>query len=383
MKKKILSLLLCAVMAVTMLAACGGNGAGNTEQGGDESGKIVLDIYAQYADDDTKVPYDYAVEKLKEKYPNVELNLIIQAQDDGTTLKTMAATGQLPDIFQANTDIINTLRETNQVMVLNDVADKTGFSAKLFESCKGLAYAEDGNMYAFPYAGDEYVLWYYNKALFDQYGLSVPTTYDELLNCIGGHLNPYTYLIKIPDLNISKDYIYSSNKISIDASSDIKDTVTYKLNIDNSKEIEAVHSSKVVNDLLDYTTIKNMHQGTKMHEIMESIDLVNPNFDGIEPWMINHIKYFLSLDILKGIENAKVYKEYEFSFTTDKKYHGIIDLLIVSENCIRIVDYKLKNINDLEYIKQINGYIDYVKSISYSNVEGYIYSLIDQTIKKI
>jgi raffinose/stachyose/melibiose transport system substrate-binding protein len=39
-------------------------------------------------------------------------------------------------------------------------------------------------MYAFPYAGDEYVLWYYNKALFAEYGLEVPTTYEELINCI-------------------------------------------------------------------------------------------------------------------------------------------------------------------------------------------------------
>ena len=194
MKKKILSLLLCTAMAVTLLAGCGSKEAAPeasapaeeaaTEEAEVSDEKVVLDIYAQYADDDTKVPYDYAVEKLAEEYPNVELNLIVQAQDDGTTLKTMAATGQMPDIFQANTDIINTLRETNQVMVLNDVAEKTGFAGKLFESCKGLAYAEDGNMYAFPYAGDEYVLWYYNKALFAEYGLEVPTTYDELVNCI-------------------------------------------------------------------------------------------------------------------------------------------------------------------------------------------------------
>lgn len=195
MKKKILSLLLCTAMAVTLLAGCGGKKEAApeasapaeeaaTEEAEVSDEKVVLDIYAQYADDDTKVPYDYAVEKLADKYPNVELNLIVQAQDDGTTLKTMAATGQLPDIFQANTDIINTLRETNQVMVLNDVAEKTGFAGKLFESCKGLAYAEDGNMYAFPYAGDEYVLWYYNKALFAEYGLEVPKTYEDLVNCI-------------------------------------------------------------------------------------------------------------------------------------------------------------------------------------------------------
>ena len=186
MKKKVLSMLLATVMILTLLAGCGSK---DSEQQGSEGSegsgdKIVLDIYAQYADDDTKVPYDYAVEELKTAFPEVELNLIVQAQDDGTTLKTMAATGQLPDIFQANTDIINTLRETNQVMVLNDVANETGFASKIFESCKGLAYAEDGNMYAFPYAGDEYVLWYYNKALFQQYNLEVPTTYAELLNCI-------------------------------------------------------------------------------------------------------------------------------------------------------------------------------------------------------
>ena len=192
MKKRILSLLLCTAMAVTMLTACGSKEAPEVaapkEEVAAENGatdeKVVLDIYAQYADDDTKIPYDYAVEQLATEYPNVELNLIVQAQDDGATLKTMAASGQLPDIFQANTDIINTLRETNQVMVLNDVADKTGFADKLFESCKGLAYAEDGNMYAFPYAGDEYVLWYYNKALFTEYNLEVPTTYEELVNCV-------------------------------------------------------------------------------------------------------------------------------------------------------------------------------------------------------
>ena len=198
MKKKVLSLLLCTAMAMSTLAGCGSKEEATQAEASkevveskEEAGttdapaeKVVLDIYAQYADDDTKVPYDYALEKLAEAYPNVELNLIVQAQDDGTTLKTMAATGQLPDIFQANTDIINTLKATNQVMLLNDVADKTGFSDRLFDSCESLAYDEEGNMYAFPYAGDEYVLWYYNKALFAENNLEVPTTYEELVNCI-------------------------------------------------------------------------------------------------------------------------------------------------------------------------------------------------------
>lgn len=155
--------------------------AADAEASGD---KITLDIYTQYADDDTKVPYDYAVEQLAEAYPNVELNLIVQAQDDGQTLKTLAGTGQLPDIYQASTDLINTFRESEQIMVLNDVAESTGFLDKLYDANKDLAYAEDGNIYAFPFSGQEYVLWYYNKALFADAGLEVPKTYDDLLNCI-------------------------------------------------------------------------------------------------------------------------------------------------------------------------------------------------------
>lgn len=198
MKKKLISALLCVSMVAGLLAGCGSNKSNKsdnvaggaaatesaTESGTDSGEKVTLSIYAQYADDDTKVPYDYAVKELKKAYPNVELNMIVQSQDDGQTLKTLAATGQLPDIFQAGTEIINTLRATGQVMKLNDVAKETGYLDKVYDNCKELVYADDGNIYAFPYAGQEYVLWYYNKALFDKCGLQIPKTYDELQNCV-------------------------------------------------------------------------------------------------------------------------------------------------------------------------------------------------------
>ena len=154
MKKRILSALTCLTVAATTIVGCGSQApAGTTDTPAAEASvetkteekaetaetsgdKVTLSIYTQYADDDTKVPYDYAVEQLKEAYPNVELNLIVQAQDDGQTLKTLAATGQLPDIYQASTDLINTFRESNQIMVLNDVAKSTGFLDKLYDANK-------------------------------------------------------------------------------------------------------------------------------------------------------------------------------------------------------------------------------------------------------
>lgn len=175
MKKKVLSVLLCTSMVAGLMAGCGGQ---------KDDGKVHLKIYAQYADDDTKIPYDYAAAAVKEKYPNVELELVIQAQDDGATLDTLASTGQLPDIFQSNTNIINTFRETNQVMQLDDIAKSSGYLDKVIDTNKELVYSDDGHIYCFPYAGNEYVLWYYNKEVFAKYNLEVPTTYEELLNCV-------------------------------------------------------------------------------------------------------------------------------------------------------------------------------------------------------
>lgn len=165
--RKWLSLLLVAAMMLALVSATAAE-------------KVKLTIYAQYADEDTKVPYDYAVGKLAEAFPEVELELIIQAQDDGATLLALAAAKNLPDIYQTGSGILATFRNSKQIMVLDEVAASTGFIDKVYENSKDFLYADDGHIYAFPYAGQEYVLWYCNKALFEQAGLEIPTTFEEL-----------------------------------------------------------------------------------------------------------------------------------------------------------------------------------------------------------
>ena len=146
--------------------------------------KVTLKIYAQYSDDDTKIPYDYAVEQLAIDYPNVTLELDVQAQDDGVKLQTYAATGNLPDIFQVGLSQIETFKESGNIMILDDVAKSTGFLDRAHPSSENIIYNEDGHIYAFPYAGNELVLWYYNKALFTEFDVKVPETYEELLTAI-------------------------------------------------------------------------------------------------------------------------------------------------------------------------------------------------------
>jgi hypothetical protein len=50
---------------------------------------------------------------------------------------------------------------------------------------------------------------------------------------------------------------------------------------------------------------------------------------------------------------------------------------------IDIIDYKLKNTVDENYIKQLNGYKEYINSISNKPVNTYLYSIIDEEIKEV
>ncbi len=185
MKINKLTVRLASALAASAVLVSGCNGGGNsTSTKTDPNAPTKLRIYAQYSDDDTKLPYDYAVAELKKVMPNVELELDIQAQDDGQKLKTYAATGNMPDIFQVGVDQINTFVKSNNIMVLNDYAKEFGFTDKIMESTKNILYHPDGNIYAFPYAGHEMILLYVNKEIFEKNDVKIPETYDELLTAI-------------------------------------------------------------------------------------------------------------------------------------------------------------------------------------------------------
>ena len=50
---------------------------------------------------------------------------------------------------------------------------------------------------------------------------------------------------------------------------------------------------------------------------------------------------------------------------------------------IKIIDYKLKDIDDKEYVKQLKVYFNYVSSICNKPIKLYLYSIIDNKVKNI
>jgi ATP-dependent exoDNAse (exonuclease V) beta subunit len=79
-----------------------------------------------------------------------------------------------------------------------------------------------------------------------------------------------------------------------------------------------------------------------------------------------------------------MYKEYEFIYNEEHdELHGIIDLLIERKDDYIIVDYKLKDIDDSNYDKQLNGYRKYIEEKTNKKVSCYLYSIIDSKYREI
>ena len=201
---------------------------------------------------------------------------------------------------------------------------------------------------------------------------------------IKNYLYSYFEQIDIEKLGLTKNYLYPK-KIVQETLNNIKDNINVEeINIEN-EVVEEKHFSKETNKIITKEENDIMKFGTKVHEIFELLDFRNIDLSLVDNKFIrNKVEKFLSNDLLKNISNANIYKEYEFIYNKDNnEYHGIIDLMLEYDNHIDIIDYKLKGITDENYIKQLNGYKEYIEKISNKEVSTYLYSILDEKVLKI
>lgn len=201
---------------------------------------------------------------------------------------------------------------------------------------------------------------------------------------IKNYLYSYFEQIDIEKLGLTKNYLYPK-KIVQETLNNIKDNINVEeINIEN-EVVEEKHFSKETNKIITKEENDLMKFGTKAHEIFELLDFRNIDLSLVDNKFIrNKVEKFLSNDLLKNISNANIYKEYEFIYIKDNnEYHGIIDLMLEYDNHIDIIDYKLKSITDENYIKQLNGYKEYIEKISNKEVSTYLYSILDEKVLQI
>ena len=185
--------------------------------------------------------------------------------------------------------------------------------------------------------------------------------------------------IDINDINLSKDYNMISNN-------------NYKEHLKLINDKIEVNTTCIPSSIKENKTFskKNIHIVTKeeedkllygrlIHELFECTDF--NNLDNLSDNNKKIIERFLEkIDI----SHANIYKEYEFIYDENNTtYHGIIDLMLEYQDNIKIIDYKLKNINDEAYIKQLNGYKNYIEKLFNKKTSIYLYSITLNTLEEI
>lgn len=188
MKKKTLSLLLCLVMLVTLVTGCTKDDGTNTETDKpsesqetkapsvekEETVTITLWTLSSRTDGLEEIRDDFNA-----AYPNIKLEV---AYADGSThqnnLKVAAAAGTLPTFwFNWGGTLGGYYAENGLTLDLTEYAAANGWSEKFDPAGLGIMTLHD-QLTAYP-TSLSMVAVFYRKDIFDKYGISEPTTFEE------------------------------------------------------------------------------------------------------------------------------------------------------------------------------------------------------------
>ena len=190
MKKRILSLLMCATMILTLFTGCGGSGNSDAQAGGDDAAATKKITVAAFEG-------GYGADLWKEvaaaytETTGVEVELIIDKELENVIGPSMQG-GQYPDVIHLATGREAGLTEQfikdNLITDITDVLSMTvpGESAKVSDKIAG-GFTEtaltnpygDGKTYLAPMFYSPCGL-FYNAGLLEEKGWAVPTTWDEM-----------------------------------------------------------------------------------------------------------------------------------------------------------------------------------------------------------
>lgn len=187
--KKMLALLLVVMMILSM-AACGSkNAAGNTETKAPAgnapaaSGEKVTINFDSWSNVDSGWTdcYTAIYEEFHKQYGDtITINPVGNSYADTlSTLLLQASAGNTPDVAMVKAEWLPQLMELDCLADIKPYISEEAL-ADYGEASLSSYTTADGSLVALPYFGQPYAM-FYNKTLLEKAGVSVPTTFDELL----------------------------------------------------------------------------------------------------------------------------------------------------------------------------------------------------------
>ncbi len=198
MKKRVISVMMSAMLLAGMLTGCGSaaentadaastgaetTSTAKTEESKEASGDVVTISYACWDSNQATLIRTMA-DEFEAENPNIKIDIQVNGWSDyWTALEAAATGGSMPDTFWMHSNNIYYYGSNDQLLDLTDyiaASDKVD----LANYPQGLddIYNINGKQYAIPKDYDTIALWY-NKTLFDEAGIAYPDdtwTWDDL-----------------------------------------------------------------------------------------------------------------------------------------------------------------------------------------------------------
>lgn len=185
-------LLVTALAAVSVLSACGGgndknNNAGTDAGGGNTTGgnagkEVTLRLFSNLPDRKSGqgLAEQMVIDNYVKENPNVKIDIETLAEEPfKNKLKAYMASNEALDVTMVHGGAeLNTLVQAGYVKEL----DPKEYEGDTFNFLPGVykSFTFNDKLYGLPRNSDYEVI-YYNKKLFDDNGIKIPTTYAELL----------------------------------------------------------------------------------------------------------------------------------------------------------------------------------------------------------
>ncbi|RJP46688.1 MAG: sugar ABC transporter substrate-binding protein [Anaerolineaceae bacterium] len=144
----------------------------------DSSSPKIIPFFTTESDPNQLAILQTLIVKYQSQRPNVEVDIVMASPASrGRRLISALASGADLGIFEVEPTLMPQWVESGYLLPLNDIVANIGED----DFVAGSLYAQNGQVYAVPYAVSVYGLWV-RKDLLEQAGLPIPTTYEEVLN---------------------------------------------------------------------------------------------------------------------------------------------------------------------------------------------------------
>ncbi|MDI6697085.1 MAG: extracellular solute-binding protein [Anaerolineales bacterium] len=178
MNRKFWALISLLLVAALLLTACGQQPSGGESA---VTGPVTIRFFHKWPEPEHMEFYNFVIQEYEKTHPNVKIVMESVADEPyKDKIRVLMASGEVPDIyFSWAGEFSWKFARGGQALDLTDAVMNSDWKDKIILSAVE-PYKWQGKIYGVPMRINAKFM-VYNKAMFEQYGLQPPTTWDEFL----------------------------------------------------------------------------------------------------------------------------------------------------------------------------------------------------------